>query len=579
MRFERALFASVVLAFAILASALIAAGQEVPLAQHVVLVIEENTSYSTVVGPPATMPWLVGEGAIYGYSKNYYSNTSGSLLDYLWLASGSSESAFNCNGNSCSSPITDNNIFRLMNDEPISWKVYAQSYLNAGGIVTTPDAARGTHYYRRHNGAVWYSDILSNTLGSQGAVVDFEQFLIDASNGTLPRFSIIAPDGLYDGHDGSPSTADAFLQNNVATILSQPDFQPGGSGLLLVTFDNGNNDVQGQVYTALIGPNVKKGTVSSIYYQHQNTLRTILDALGLQPYPGGSGSAADMSDFFTANAGSVVIDSPAPNSIQGTTVVVNATASELASQIDHMEIWDNSIKLANVYSSNINQNFVLAAGTHKMTIKDIGPPPSHSVLHKQTVNFTVSSANGIVVISPANNSTQASLFPVSAYAIESGGNIDHLEVWADGRKLGDSPKGSAISQWYNSLAPGTHQLTIEDVSSGGHVLHSATTNITVSSSNNMYVNSPTNNSTKSTSVLVNAYAYEQNNSKQQVDHIEVWDNGVKLGNSPMGYGVTSLFINQKYTLKSGSHAMTIQDIGPGPSYPVLHKKTINLTVQ
>jgi hypothetical protein len=99
------------------------------------------------------------------------------LLDYLWATSGSAELSFGCNGNQCSSPVTDNNIFRLLNDASISWKVYAQSYLNAGGTVTTPDSARGTHYYRRHNGAVWFSDILSNTLGSQGGIVDFEHSL------------------------------------------------------------------------------------------------------------------------------------------------------------------------------------------------------------------------------------------------------------------------------------------------------------------------------------------------------------------------------------------------------------------
>ena len=118
-------------AFLLLASAS-AVGQQVPLAQHVIFVMEENTSYDTVVGPPPSMPWLVTQGTLYGHAANYYSNTSGSLLDYLWAASGSAESAFGCNGNSCSSPITDSNIFRLLNDQPLSWKVYALSYLNAG---------------------------------------------------------------------------------------------------------------------------------------------------------------------------------------------------------------------------------------------------------------------------------------------------------------------------------------------------------------------------------------------------------------------------------------------------------------
>jgi phosphatidylinositol-3-phosphatase len=553
-----------------------AAVAQVPLAQHVIVVVEENHSFTAVY--PSGMPWLVSEGNTYGYANNYYSDVSGSLLDYLWLASGSPEYSFGCTGNDCTSPINDNNIFRLLNNQPLSWKVYAQNYLNAGSMVTTPDLARGTHYYRRHNGATWYSDVLSNVLGSKGDIVDLEQFTIDVANGTLPRYAIIIPDGNYDSHDGTLSAADNFLKNNLASLLNQSDFSSGGSGLLIVTFDNGNGDAQGQVYTALIGPNVKSHYVSGTYDQHQNALKTVLEALGITTYPGDSANASPMSDFFSSNAGSVVINSPPNISTQGTTVVVNAAASELGSKIDHMEIWDNEVKLANVFSSTVNQKFTLAAGNHQMTIQDIGPGPSYAVLHKEISNFVISANNGVFINTPTPSSTQASLFPVSAYAVESGGNVDHLEVWVDGTKLGDSPKGSTIQQWY-TLTTGSHQLTVEDISTGTfQVLHKTTIPISISSSNNVYVNSPTNNSTQGTSVRVSAYAYEQNGSNQLVDHLEVWDNGTKLGNSPLPSGGTSLFIDQSYTLAAGSHQLTIQDISTG-TYTVIHKSIVNISVQ
>jgi len=119
-------------------------------------------------------------------------------------------------------PITDDNIFREMNNRGISWKVYAQSYAAAGGKVTTPDAANGTHYYRRHNGATWYSDVLSNISGSQARIVDFSQFATDLANNALPQFSIIAPDGLNDGHDAGAASADAFLRANLPALLASP---------------------------------------------------------------------------------------------------------------------------------------------------------------------------------------------------------------------------------------------------------------------------------------------------------------------------------------------------------------------
>jgi hypothetical protein len=95
--------------------------------------------------------------------------------------------------------------------------------------------------------------------------------------------------------------ADNFLSTGVAPLLDTPYFKAGGDGLMLVTFDECDGAVGAcpeQVYTAVIGPNVKHGTVSSTLYKHENALRTMLDALGITVYPGASSSAADMTDFF-----------------------------------------------------------------------------------------------------------------------------------------------------------------------------------------------------------------------------------------------------------------------------------------
>jgi hypothetical protein len=112
----------------------------------------------------------------------------------------------------------------------------------AGGSVATPDNSNGTSYYRRHNGATWYSDVLSNVQGSAGKIVDLSQLTTDLENGSLPRFMIIVPDGNHDAHDcpvGMSScsegqklaAADEFLSGTLDPILSTSDFQPGGDGL------------------------------------------------------------------------------------------------------------------------------------------------------------------------------------------------------------------------------------------------------------------------------------------------------------------------------------------------------------
>lgn len=192
--FTRSLFALAAVAF--LTATVFA---RVPSSQRVILIIDENSSFPEAM---ANMPWLVSQGLANGFAASYQSDNGGSLLDYLWLASGSCQSAanctlppgshdFNCNGNDCyysgtqtTDPITDNNIFRQMNDAGISWKVYAQSYTAAGGTPTSPDNNNGTSYYRRHNGATWYSDILSNTNGSANNIVDLSQLGTDLAGGT-----------------------------------------------------------------------------------------------------------------------------------------------------------------------------------------------------------------------------------------------------------------------------------------------------------------------------------------------------------------------------------------------------------
>ena len=286
--------------------------QSVPHSNHVVLVIEENQEFTTV---QSQMPWLTSIGNQYGYAANYQADTSGSLMDYLWLSSGSCEGGdcspssvppgsgnFGCTGDSCTSAITDDNIFRILSNAGISWKEYMESYTGWDGPDTDV-------YVKRHNPAAWYSDVI-NSATLQNHIVDFSNFATDANNNNLPSYSIVIPNLQDDAHDGTPAQADTWLQNNIAPILNTPPFQPGGDGILIITFDEcdaaaGGNCSSGleHIYTAVIGPGVVQGTVSNTPYQHENTLRTILQALGQTDFPLASGSAAPMCDFFNTCGG------------------------------------------------------------------------------------------------------------------------------------------------------------------------------------------------------------------------------------------------------------------------------------
>ncbi len=261
-----------------------------PAAPHVVLIMEENRSFSTVY--PTGMPWLSALGDQYGIATNYYSDEPGSLTDYLWISSGSGEGAFGCNGNNCTAAVTDDNIFRELNAAGMSWKLYADSLPNAGFM-----GAYSGNYVERHNPAAWYSDVV-NSVSQQQNMVPFGQFATDLAANNLPNYSIIIPDLQHDAHDGTPLMADAWLSANIQPLLDSPYFKPGGDGLMFITFDNGDGDAQGQVFTAVVGQSVTPGVKVNTPFRHENTLRTIMEQLGLKNFPGGSASAASMSEFF-----------------------------------------------------------------------------------------------------------------------------------------------------------------------------------------------------------------------------------------------------------------------------------------
>lgn len=465
---------------------------QVPSSKHVVLVIDENSSYSSVL---ANMPWLVSHGKANGYATNYESDNGGSLMDYLWLASGSCHSSanctlpsgthdFNCNGNDCfypgaakTDPITDNNIFRLLNNAGISWRVYAQSYAAAGGTVTTSDNHNGTAYYRRHNGATWYSDVINNVNGSAGKVVDLSQLNSDVTNGRLPRFTIIVPDGNHDAHDcpvGMSSctltqklnAADQFLSRTLTPILQLSDFQAGGSGLVLVTFDEcggGTNAGCGaSVYTALIGPKVKRNTVSSRLYKHENALRTMLDSLGVKSYPGASANAADMADFFTTSATrpQVVVNSPAPGTSQTSPVQIDATASPTSGH--SITGWWIYVDSVGVYRagpvSYVDPLVKMNTGTHTVLVRAWD---SSGTYGDQSFTLTTSTASPTVSIAtPTNNVSAGAPMNLQASASATAGQSIHSWlVQVDGKNVLSAGATSRINLQL-PLAPGKHNVAV-----------------------------------------------------------------------------------------------------------------------
>ncbi len=260
-----------------------------PTFNHVFIVVEENTNYASVIGN-SSMPYFNSLAQKYGLATQYYANTHPSIGNYFMLTTGQ----IITHNDSYNTTVTADNVVRHLLTAGKTWKAYEESLPSVGYI--SPNTG---NYVRRHCPLSYFSDVV-NSSAQKLHLVPFTQFANDRVNNALPKYSFITPNLCNDAHNCSLSTADAWLKNNIDPLIKSSSFQNGD--LLIIVFDesaNDNTNGGGRVAWVAISPKYSKlGYKSSTKYQHQNTLRLMLQGLGVTGYPGGAGSASNMAEFF-----------------------------------------------------------------------------------------------------------------------------------------------------------------------------------------------------------------------------------------------------------------------------------------
>lgn len=264
-------------------------GSTPPAFGNVVLLVEENHSYSEVIGSPA-MPYLNGLASQYGLATQYYANTHPSIGNYFMLTTGK----LITNDDSFVGTVTDDNLVRELVAAGKTWKSYAEGLPSVG--YTGGDVLP---YSKHHNPVVYLSDVVGTSQANN--VVPFSELAADLAADQLPDFSFVVPNLNHDAHDGTLADADTWLQQNIAPLIASPAFQK--DGLLVIVFDEAEvSDTThggGHVATVIVSPLGKKQYQSPTLLQHPSTLRLMLKALGVTNYPGASSSAPQMDEFFT----------------------------------------------------------------------------------------------------------------------------------------------------------------------------------------------------------------------------------------------------------------------------------------
>ena len=359
---------------------------------HVVVIMEENRSVNIAM---EYMPYLKSLANQYGMGMQVYSDSHGSWLAYGELTSGMAP--FNgsgdngiCNGDGCSQTINIDNLVRHFAAQGITWKGYFQSMPQIGYM-----GYQYGNYVRRHNPFPFYSDVANNPAEQANMFPADPYMLQDIQTNNLANFTWISPDLDHDAHNGTSdqqalAAADAYLQTFVPQLLNSPPFQPGGDGVLLVTFDEGEiysdntcggnpdpNNCGGHIWQVVIGPQVKREYSSVMWYKQGSELNFFCGLLGLTGCPGDGATSNTMTEFILTNSlgcgttqnETVKICAPLANGSSGSPVQITAAAYDTQFPITGMVAYVNSQEMALSTGSSVNTAIPLGPGQYQLLVR------------------------------------------------------------------------------------------------------------------------------------------------------------------------------------------------------------------
>jgi hypothetical protein len=276
--------------------ALFSAG--LPRPDHIVIVVDENHSYSSIVGSPDApyITSLTHQGANF---TQYKALTAPSQPNYIALFSGSQQGVIDDNV-----PYTFNapSLGGQLIKKGLSFGGYSQDLPYAGFTGTGKMG-----YRRRHNPWVDFTDV------PPSANMPWTQFPSPGNYSKLPTVSFVVPNMSHDMHNGDVKTGDTWLKDNLDPYVQ---WAKTHNSLFVLTFDETDHKADKNIPTIVIGQPVKPGNYSATL-NHYNLLRTIEDMYGLS-HLGNAASAAPITGVWK---GSTPTPPPSPGA---TSVVASA---------------------------------------------------------------------------------------------------------------------------------------------------------------------------------------------------------------------------------------------------------------
>ncbi|MFC1413948.1 alkaline phosphatase family protein [Streptacidiphilus sp. N1-12] len=249
----------------------------VPTPAHVVVVMEENHSYSDIIGNSGAPYFnsLAGQGALLTSS---YGVTHPSEPNYMALFAGST---FGLTADTC--PVNKGNTANLGSEllaAGKTFKGYSEGLPSTGS--TTCSSGK---YARKHSPWVNFSNV---------PTADSLPFTSFPTNyASLPTLSFVIPNLNDDMHDGSIATADSWLNSKLSAYAT---WAKTNNSLLIVTWDEDDYSESNQIPTIVVGQGVKTGHYDETV-NHYNLLATLEQMYGLTPV-GSSATAPAITDIW-----------------------------------------------------------------------------------------------------------------------------------------------------------------------------------------------------------------------------------------------------------------------------------------
>src|SRR5215472_3357546 len=168
---------------------------QVPSYSHIVVVMEENHSYSQIIGS-AQAPYinsLAKQGALF---TNSHAITHPSEPNYMAITSGST---YGLSSDVCPFSTSKANIGSELIAAKLSYADYSESMPSQGY-----EGCTSGEYARKHNPAANYTDLPSSVSQT------FVQFPPSSDYASLPTVSLVDPNLRDDMHDGTIAAGDSW---------------------------------------------------------------------------------------------------------------------------------------------------------------------------------------------------------------------------------------------------------------------------------------------------------------------------------------------------------------------------------